>query len=76
MPSRCCPACGGKVRAGHLLCSTCWYSVPKPLRTNVNATWRAFLRSRSHGRDAILAASRTYRAGADAAIEAAKAALP
>lgn len=72
--TRTCPACGGALPHGRLLCKGCWFVVPRKLRGDVNRSWRAF--NVAEGADARLAALANYRSVADAATAVAKGALP
>ncbi|MBI1386660.1 MAG: hypothetical protein GC150_17280 [Rhizobiales bacterium] len=69
--SRICPVpgCGAPIRAGHLMCGPCWANVPKELQKPVNTSWRRV--GATCGKDK-LAALRTYRQAADAAVMAAE----
>lgn len=51
MPSRPCQAvcCKATVQPGRFLCSPHWHALPKPLRDQVNATWRARQRASAGG---------------------------
>jgi hypothetical protein len=68
-----CPvlACRCTVTRGKLMCIGHWQKTPRELQAAVNRTWRELRRVDRGDRLAHLAAIRTYRAAAEAAIAAA-----
>jgi len=74
-----CPValCGAGIRAGHLMCRSCWSCVPRPLQVSVNRSWAAYRRTtRSRSPEPKLGARRSYLSASQAAIDAAEASRP
>lgn len=69
-----CPAgCGREQQASRVMCRSCWFSVPRALRTPVWNSWNEYTRAR-HAGDMTQAhqALRRYRAAREAAIASAR----
>lgn len=63
MSDECPVGCGRTRKAGHLMCPSCWSTVPKQLQDRVNRTWAKWRRNRGNAE-----ALNAYREASDAAI--------
>ena len=70
------PLCGNAARHGHLLCRSCWGTVPTATQRAVNRAWNAMRKALQVRSDDLPELLREYRRASDTAIAAAERSRP